>query len=103
VNVELVEPLNNRTTMFGRTSYQYVSSTPTSYSYPTPVFTQPSYYNLNLAVGAYVGNVEYSLYARNLTNQREIITINPQEVPNAATYTILPPRTIGLTLQYKTR
>lgn len=95
-------PLSGGWSGFVGGSYRYVDSRTTDFlSVPGARPTVPSYYGIDLHLGAYVGNWTLQAYAKNLTNEHGITslgseTLDPLGSPFAASY--VPPRTVGVTV-----
>lgn len=89
-----------------RVNVQHVGSNPTSYTSPDPRAVRPAYTNLDAGFSASVGSVDIDLMARNLTNSNQITTVTfggLSTPPGAARYTFNPPRTLQLTINWRSK
>jgi iron complex outermembrane recepter protein len=84
--------------LFSRLDYDWVGPSHGSYSLDDADYNRPSYSVMNLTAGIGIGNLEVSLYGKNMLDDTKIIqhvTINALE----SAYT-LHPLTVGLTLNW---
>lgn len=102
VGVDYNFPLSGGWSGFVGGNYVYVDSRTTDFlTVPGTRSIVPSYFGVDLHLGANVGNWTLQAYVKNLTNERGITslgsqTTNPLGSPFGAAY--VPPRTVGVTV-----
>ncbi len=91
--------LTDRLGAFVRGDYEFTGQSFGSFQNSSPQYVNPSYNVGNLNTGVTVGALEFSLYAKNLFNDRTILQ-SPQINSVVQGYT-LRPQTIGVSVQAK--
>ena len=90
--------ISNDVDMFARTDWDFTGHSHGTFLAGEPDFERPSYSIMNASLGAYIGNVAVSLYAKNLLNEQKIIQ---QPLVQVTTEGYRPyPRIIGLNASY---
>jgi iron complex outermembrane recepter protein len=84
---------------FIRGDYEYTGRSFGSFQVGTPAYENPNYSVVNLNAGIGIGKLEFSLYAKNLNNNRTILQ-SPQINSVIQGYT-LRPQTVGVSVQAK--
>ncbi|MEI9984986.1 MAG: TonB-dependent receptor [Aliidongia sp.] len=88
----------NDVDMFARTDWDFTGHSHGTFLPNNPDFERPSYSIMNASLGAYIGNVAVSLYAKNLLNEQKIIQ---QPLVQVTTEGYRPyPRIVGLNASY---